>query len=114
MFWMNLACNLLLHWFLLSLFNSKVEIIFSPQNIGWLTTDYMALYPRKWYSSTSVNIYQTTSNNIPEDFTLHTHCSENLKSTTVSMFLKPSLNSLQGVIAHLFIYYCLLNKTWNC
>jgi hypothetical protein len=20
------------------------------QNVGWLSTDYMALYPRKWYT----------------------------------------------------------------
>jgi hypothetical protein len=31
-------------------------------------------------SKTSVNFYQTTWRNIPEDSHLHTHCCENLKS----------------------------------
>jgi hypothetical protein len=38
-------------------------------------------------SETSVNSYQTSQNNNPEDSRLHTHCHENLKSHKGLYFL---------------------------
>jgi hypothetical protein len=39
-------------------------------------------------SETSVNFYQTTRRNIPEDSHLHTRCRENLKSHLITYGLK--------------------------
>jgi hypothetical protein len=49
--------HLLSRWFLAGLFFDREDggdMFF--RNVGWLSTDYTALYPRRWYSSGCISV----------------------------------------------------------